>query len=255
MTGITFLGHASFRFESNSGTVVFFDPWLDNNPTATWKVADVDRADLVISSHGHNDHIADAFNICQKTGARFVGNYELCVVAAAHGLELGTDSMPVNPGGSVQFKDVTITMTQAFHSQSMSPNLAKGAPADGDYFRPDGTVGGFVLRFDDGVTIYDAADTCLFSDMQLIGQMYGPQIAILPVGGKYTMGVREAARAASLVRPDVVIPCHYGDTMGQPADMDELAQGIEFLAAGTKLAPLAVGDTLHFTPAQFHISN
>ena len=251
---ITFLGHASFRFESEKGTVVFFDTWLDENPTARLKVSQVRKADIVIASHGHNDHVGDSFAICKRTRARFVGNYEMCLVAEAHGLKLGSRAVPLNPGGSTKIKDVTITMTQAHHSLSMSPSLVKGAPADGDYFRPDGAVGGFVLAFDNGVTIYDAADTCLFSDMQLIGQMYGPQIAILPAGGKYTMGVREAARAASLIRPDIVIPCHYGDIMGQPADMAELRKGVEFLAAGTRLAPLKVGQTLTFTASQHKIS-
>ena len=115
-------------------------------------------------------------------------------------------------------------------------------------------MAGFVLSFDDGVTIYDSADTCLFSDMQLIGQMHGPQVAILPVGGMFTMGVREAARAASLIRPDVVIPCHYGEIMGQPADIEELRRGVEFLSAGTKVAELAVGQTLSYTPSSFRVA-
>lgn len=253
MTKITYIGHASFRFESGDGTVIFFDPWLDDNPAATLRVEDVDWADLVVSSHGHNDHIADAFRLCDRTGATFVGNYELCLVAGAHGLELGERAIPVNPGGTARVKDVAITMTQAMHSQSMSPNLVHGAPAEGQYFRADGAVGGFVFSFDDGTTIYDAADTCLFSDMQLIGQMYGPQIAILPVGGKFTMGIREAARAASLVRPDVVIPCHYGDAVGQPADIDAFRQGVDFLASGTQVAALETGQTLSFQPASFTI--
>lgn len=251
---VTYLGHASFRFESSTGTVIYFDPWLDGNPTASLRVDEVDAADLVVASHGHNDHVADAFRLCEKTGATFVGNYELCLVAGAHGLELGDRALPMNPGGTVKVQDVAITMTQAFHSQSLSPNLAKGAPAEGDYFRPDGTVGGFVFAFDDGCTLYDAADTCLFSDMQVIGQMYGPQVAILPVGGRFTMGVREGARAASLVRPDVVIPCHYGETLHQPADIDAFAQGVEFLAAGTRVAPLEVGQTLEYRPATWDVA-
>ena len=80
----------------------------------------------------------------------------------------------------------------------------------GVLYHTGGANAGFVMAYDNGVTVYDAGDTCLFSDMQLISQMYGPQVAILPVGGKYTMGVREGARAASLIRADIVIPCHYG---------------------------------------------
>ncbi len=251
---ITFLGHASFRFESGEGTVIYFDAWLDDNPTARLRVSQVRKADIVIASHGHNDHVGDSFEICRRTQAKFVGCYEMCLVAEAHGLELGDTAVPLNPGGSTKIKDVTLTMTQAHHSLSMSPSLAKGEPSDDEYFRPDGAVAGFVLSFDDGVTIYDSADTCLFSDMQLIGQMHGPQVAILPVGGMFTMGVREAARAASLIRPDVVIPCHYGETMGQPADIDELRRGVEFLSAGTRVAALEVGQTLHYTASSYRVA-
>ena len=97
---ITFLGHASFRFESEKGTVVFFDTWLDENPTARLKVSQVRKADIVIASHGHNDHVGDSFAICKRTRARFVGNYEMCLVAEAHGLKLGSRAVPLNPGGS-----------------------------------------------------------------------------------------------------------------------------------------------------------
>jgi L-ascorbate metabolism protein UlaG (beta-lactamase superfamily) len=251
---VTFLGHASFRFESEKGTVIYFDAWLDNNPTAKMKVSQVRKADIVIATHGHNDHVGDSFEICKRTRAKFVGNYEMCLTADQNGIKMGSRSTPMNPGGTVKIKDVSITMTQAFHSLSMSPNLAKGAPSAHEYFRPDSAVSGFILAFDNGITIYDSADTCLFSDMQLIGQMYGPQIAVLPVGGKYTMDIRQAARAASFISPDVVIPCHYGPVMGQPADIKALGQAIEFLSPNTKLTEMRVGQTLTYTASSFKIA-
>lgn len=251
---VTFLGHASFKFESDKSTIVYFDTWLDNNPMATAKVSQIRKADIVIATHGHNDHVGDSFEICKRTKAKFVGNYEMCLIAEQHGLKMGSRSLPMNPGGTIKVKDVGITMVQAFHSLSMSPELVKGPPAETDYFRPDSGVNGFVLTFDNGITIYDTADTCLFSDMQLIGQMYGPQIAIMPVGGKFTMGVREAARAASFIRPDVVIPCHYGKTMGQPADIDGLAKGVRFLSPNTEVAAMKVGQTLTYTSSTFNVS-
>ena len=136
----------------------------------------------------------------------------------------------------------------------MSPNLALGAPPDDMYFRPDGGASGVVIAFDDGVTIYNTSDTSLFSDMQLISQTYGPQIAILPIGGKFTMGVREGARAASLIRPDVVIPCHYGERVGQPADIDEFARGVAFLTPTTSVAAMEPGQTLEYTTSAFTVS-
>ena len=250
---ITFIGHASFKFESDKGTVVYFDAWLDNNPTANMKLSQVRKADIVIASHGHGDHVGDSFEICKRTKAKFVGNYEMCVVAEAHGLKMGTRSMAMNPGGTVKIKDATISMTQAFHSLSMAPFLKNGPPKEGDYFRPDSAVSGFAIAFASGVTIYDTSDTCLFSDMQLIGQVYGPQIAIMPVGGKYTMGVREAARAASFIRPDIVIPCHYGETMGQPADIAELSRAVQFLSPNTKVAAMKPGQTLSYTASSFSV--
>ena len=251
---VTFLGHASFKFESEKGTVIYFDAWLDNNPTANMKISQVRKADIVIATHGHNDHVGDSFAICKRTRAKFVSNFEMCVVAEQHGFKMGSRSLPMNPGGTVKVKDVTITMTQAFHSLSMSPNLVKGPPAEDDYFRPDSAVSGFVLAFDNGITIYDSSDTCLFSDMQLIGQMYGPQIAVLPVGGKFTMDIRQAARAASFISPDIVVPCHYGQTMGQPADIKALGQASDFLSPNTKLTPLKVGQTLTYTASSYKIA-
>ena len=252
---ITFLGHASFRFESEKGTVVYFDAWLDDNPMARMKLSQVRRADIVIATHGHNDHVGDSFALAKRTGAKFVGNYEMCLVAEEHGLKMGTRALSMNPGGTLKVKDVEITMTQAHHSLSMSPNLAKGAPGDGEYFRPDSAVSGFVLSFANGITIYDSSDTCLFSDMQLIGQMYNPHVAIFPVGGQYTMGIREAARAASFVRPDIVVPCHYGETMGQPADIKALKQAVKFLSPNTQVAEMKPGQTLTYTASSFRLSS
>ena len=251
---ITLLGHASFRLTPDSGEVVYFDPWLDDNPTCDLSVDQVDKADLVIATHGHNDHIGDSFKICRKTGAAFVGNYELCLTAAKNGLAFGEQAIPMNPGGTVEAAGLRVTATQAFHSQSMSPNQSLGPEPDNAYFRPDGGVCGMVMGFANGITVYDTSDTTVFSDMQLIGQMYGPQIAILPVGGKFTMGVREAARAASLIRPDIVIPCHYGEATGQPADIDALSDAVAFLSPNTKVVELPPGGSVKYQTSSYQVS-
>ncbi len=251
---ITLLGHASFRLEPDTGEVVYFDPWLNNNPTTEMGVPDITHADVVIATHGHDDHIGDSFEICRRTGAVFAGSYELCQTAEKHGLPLGDRARPVNPGGTIEVGGVRITATQAFHSVSMSPNLALDDAPEGHYFRPDGGVCGIVMQFSNGISVYNTSDTSLFSDMQLISQMYGPQVAILPVGGLFTMGVREAARAASLIRPDVVIPCHYGDAVGQPADIDAFSDMVGFLSPNTNVAKLEPGQSVTYASASFEVT-
>lgn len=162
---------------------------------------------------------------------------------------------PLNPGGSIELADVQITLVQAFHnSGSLSPNLALGSVLEGHYFHPDGGSCGVILFFN-GITDYNTSDTNAFSEMQLIGQMYGPQIAIMPVGGKFTMGIREAARAASFIRPDIVIPCHYGSEVGQLADIDELGRAVKFLSSNTNVAALASGQILEYTASNFSVED
>ena len=253
MVTVNYIGHASFSFKSEHGTTIYYDPWLDESPVASIKRSDIETADIVIATHGHNDHVRDAFEICHQTGAKFVGNYEMTLVAKAHGIE-ENQIFPMNPGGSVQIDDVQITMVQAFHnSGSLSPNLSLGPPPEGFYFRPDGGSTGIILSFDCGVTIYNTSDTNIFADMQLISQIYGPQIAILPIGGKFTMGIREGARAASLIRPDVVIPCHYGEAVGQPVDLDMFISGLNFLSPNIRVAALESGQSLQYTAARYSI--
>lgn len=251
---ITFIGHASFRFESDEGSITYFDAWLDDNPTAAMTLSEVEEADIVIASHGHSDHIGDSYEICKRTAAQFVGNYELCAVAeSVHGLEMGVRALSMNPGGTVAVKDAAITMVQGHHSQSLSPHVIGGELPAGLLFHPDSAVNGFVIAYDNGISIYDTADTCLFSDMQLIGQMYGPQIAIMPVGGQYTMGIREAARAASLIRADIVIPCHYGPIMNQPADIGALSDAVQFLSPNTQVVEMQPGQTLTYTASTHRV--
>lgn len=251
---VTFIGHASFRYESDQGSVAYFDPWIDNNPTATMKLGQVRKADIVIASHGHEDHIGDSYEICKKTKATFVGNYELCMVAEqVHGLKMGSGSLPMNPGGTVRVKDAQISMVQGHHSLSLSSSVTGTDLPPGVLFHPDSSANGFVVAYDNGITVYNTGDTCLFSDMQLIGQMYGPQVVIMPVGGKFTMGIREAARAASLIRPDIVIPCHHSSIMGQPADIGELKNAVKFLSPNTDVVDMKAGQTLTFTSSSYRV--
>jgi len=183
---IRWLGHSAFEIQLMN-KFVLIDPWLDGNPKAPVRASDIKKADIVCVTHDHSDHLGDAFDICKRTGATFVGVHELSVYAEENGVE---ETVGPNIGGTVGVKGVGISIVGAVHS------CTRGAPA------------GFILS-GEGKTIYHAGDTGLFGDMRLIGEIHRPDIALIPIGGYYTMGDREAAEAVKLVKSAVVIPMHY----------------------------------------------
>jgi L-ascorbate metabolism protein UlaG (beta-lactamase superfamily) len=245
---IDFLGHASFRFEVD-GTIIYFDPWLDDNPVCSLKTADVQDADIVIVTHGHSDHVGDSFQVAKQTEATLVSNYEMCVVADTAGVPFEEQSVSLNPGGTGRVKNVEITLVPAHHSLS----LGYGDVPEGHFFRPDSAVCGVVMAFNNGITVYNTSDTALFSDMQLIGQMYGPQIAILPVGGKYGMDIKAGVRAASYIRPEVVIPCHYDTFPNQRADIETMQMLAEHMCPNTAIAKVLPGQSLTYHSSRYEI--
>ncbi len=240
---ISFLGHASFRFTTASNEVIYFDPWLDDNPSCAVSIADIDRADVVCVSHGHVDHLGDAIALVKKTGATLIASPEIAGYASTHGIGYDTDSIPLNIGGSVGLGSVTYTMVRADHSTGLHGDAYKDGTI---YAEPDGSVCGFVLTVQDGPVIYDTADTGVFGDMALISQMYAPDLVIMPVGGKYTMGVKEASVAAGLMRPEAVIPCHYDTFPNQAADLKDLKDRIDLLTPRTRLLPMKPGSEISF---------
>ncbi|MBK6328383.1 MAG: metal-dependent hydrolase [Chloroflexi bacterium] len=188
---ITWHGHATFSLNIG-GTAVVVDPFFaGNNPAAKTAVGAV-AADYILQTHGHGDHIADTVPLAKRTGATVVGNFEICNWIAANGHE---NNHAMNTGGGWNFPFGRVKMTYALHSS--------GLP-DGSY---GGNPGGFVITTE-GKHIYIAGDTALFSDMSLIGQM-GLDVAILPIGDNFTMGPDDAVEAIKLLKPKVVIPCHY----------------------------------------------
>jgi L-ascorbate metabolism protein UlaG (beta-lactamase superfamily) len=183
---IRWLGHSGFEIELMN-QIVLVDPWLDGNPSAPMGVANLKKADIVCVTHDHQDHLGDAVQICKQTGATFVGIHELSVYAREEGVK---ETAGINIGGTVDVKGIRISMVQAFHSST------RGAPT------------GFIIKAE-GKTIYHAGDTGLFGDMQIIGETHRPDIALIPIGGYYTMGPGEAAEAVKLIKPAIVIPMHY----------------------------------------------
>ena len=188
---ITWLGHAALALDIN-GTPVLVDPFLSGNPLGAADPATLD-ARFILLTHGHGDHVGDTLAIAKRTGAKVIANNEVAKWAAAQGL---TDTHGMNPDGAVDFGFARIALTIAFHSSSLP---------DGSY---GGQPNGILITAPTGEKVYLAGDTGLFSDMKLIGEK-GIDLAVLPIGGNFTMGPEEALRAVQFIQPRAVLPIHY----------------------------------------------
>ncbi len=199
-TTLTWLGHAAFRIETESGTRVYVDPFLTGNPSCPDGEREPERCDLVVLTHGHDDHVGDAVAIAQRFSCPVVAQVELRGWLSTQGLDANM-GQALNKGGTGRFGDVRVTLTDANHSSSTFQN---------DTFVYLGESCGVVLRPDDGPTVYFAGDTNVFGDMALVKRLYAPDVAVLPIGDHFTMGPEEAAVAAELVGAARVVASHYG---------------------------------------------
>ena len=209
----TWFGHATFTFRSPGGKRLIMDPWVSTNPSCPESSKHVGSLDLMLITHGHGDHTADAVSIGRSSGAHVVAPYELSLWLQKKGLQHVTG---MNPGGTLHMLGLSITMVQAVHSSSVEDN---------GQVVYTGIASGYVIKFEDGTTVYFAGDTSIFGDMRLIGEMYKPTIGFLPIGDLYTMGPEEAAKACELLGIKQVVPMHYGTfpaLTGTPAKLREL---------------------------------
>lgn len=222
-TQFTWLGHGTFKIITPGGKCMLVDPWVAGNPACPDGEKKLANLDYMLITHGHFDHISDAVELARTLSPTVVAVYE-----TGHWLESKQvkNLSPMNKGGTQALGDLRITMVHADHSCGI---LDQGKIVYG------GEAAGYVIQMEDGYKLYFAGDTNVFGDMQIIGDLYQPDLAFLPIGDLYTMGPREAAYACQLLGVKKVIPMHFGTfpaLTGTPAELSDLtrSQDVEVIA-------------------------
>jgi len=228
---ITWLGHSTFRINTPSGQVILIDPWVMGNPSCPVALKKFEKLNVMFITHGHGDHLGDAVALARAQKPLIVAIFEICLWFNSKGIH---DTLPMSKGGTQKAGEIEVTMVNALHSS--------GIEDDGKIVY-GGEPCGYILRLPGGLTMYHAGDTAVFGDMKLIGELYQPELACLPIGDLYTMGPREAAMAIRLLGVRHVIPMHYGTfpvLTGTPAMLRDLTQDI----AGLEIHALRPGESL-----------
>ncbi len=232
-TKVQWFGHAAFKITTPKGKVLWIDPWLSNplNPSVNEKrnpLDDVQKADYILVTHGHSDHVGESVEIAKKTKARLVAPFDLgqamVKVLKFPADQVGFDTLG-NPGGELSIADgeVKIIFTQAIHGSNLDVPGSEHSDAPAVY---GGISVGYVIVIKDGPTIYDSGDTAYFSDMKLIGRKFRPDLSIINIGGHFGMEVPDAIQAASDVRAKITIPQHYQTFSILTSSADEFLKGL-----------------------------
>lgn len=227
---LTWLGHATFRLETGGKTLII-DPWIMGNPACPESEKQVRKVDALLCTHGHFDHIGDAVALVRQHNPLVVGIFELCMWMQKKGAK---QISPMNKGGSQEVFGTRVTMVNAVHSCGIQEE-------DGSIIY-GGEACGYVLRLDSGLTLYHAGDTNVFADMQIIRELYAPEVVMLPIGDLFTMSPREATYACSLLRPRYVIPMHFGTFPALTGSPAELKKSVADL--GIEVIELKPGQTI-----------
>jgi L-ascorbate metabolism protein UlaG (beta-lactamase superfamily) len=214
-TRITWLGHATVLIQTAKGTNILIDPFIASNPAYPKGFRLPEKIHYILATHGHGDHIGDVVPVAAAHNSTVVAIYELSAYLAKKG---AAQNIGMNLGGTVQLDDVAATMVEAKHSS---------AAQDEQGTHEVGVAAGFVLTIANGPILYHSGDTAVFGDMNLIHELYQPTVVMLPIGGHYTMGPKEAALAVRLLEPKVVLPLHFGTFPPLTGAPDDLAALID----------------------------
>ncbi len=223
MPTVTFLGHATFMLGEEGRESLIFDPFITDNPTAPWKKEEI-KADYILLSHGHFDHLGDAYDLARANGSKIIASSEIAKLAQAKGL----DAHGQHIGGRHRFPFGSVKLTLALHGSGV----------------PGGHASGFVVDYY-GQNVYFAGDTGLFGDMKLIGELDHIDLALLPIGDNFTMGIDDAVVAASFLNATAVIPYHYNTWPLIEADPLEFKQKVE-QKTGSSCVVIAPGESYSF---------
>uniref|UniRef100_A0A7V4XS47 UPF0173 metal-dependent hydrolase ENW50_05610 n=1 Tax=Acidobacterium capsulatum TaxID=33075 RepID=A0A7V4XS47_9BACT len=213
---VTWLGHATVLVTTPKGTNILIDPFIEQNPKFPKDYKFPEKIDLILVTHGHFDHTSDVLPMAKKYNAPVVATFELASFFQSKGAE---NTVGMNIGGTFRHADVAVTQTEARHTSGIM---------DGDKFVYGGVPTGFVLTIDNGPVLYHAGDTSVFSDMQLIRDLYAPEFGMLPIGDHFTMGPKAAALAVKYLGVKEVLPLHFGTwppLVGRPEELEKHLAG------------------------------
>jgi len=229
---LTWLGHHTFKLVTRGARTVLMDPWVEGNPACPKEQKHFDKIDVMTISHGHGDHMADAVTLAKKFKPVVLCNLEIHFHLNHKGVP---NTVGMNKGGTVEAAGLRFTMVHAIHSSGIE---------DGGQVIYGGEAAGFVVTLEDGTRIYHAGDTAVHAEMALIGELYPPDIALLPIGDHYTMSPREAAVAARLLKPKWIVPAHYGTFPVLTGTPEMLREELKRLQLDVEIVAMRPGETL-----------